>query len=68
MDTIASELKGFERYISYCTYRRFTHNHVPVTRLVENCNYCKCFGNVFLNGPLKAEDVNEKIDKFLIYK
>jgi hypothetical protein len=31
------------------------HTHPPVYGLVDECLYCKTFGNVFQNGPISLE-------------
>jgi hypothetical protein len=32
------------------------HNHPPMPGKVENCGYCKTFGNLFENGPVSLND------------
>lgn len=40
------------------------HTHPPVTGLVEDCDYCKLYGNVFLNGPMKVDE--SKLQPYMI--
>ena len=33
-----------------------THTHAPCVGIVEGCNYCTTYGNVFQNGPINYKD------------
>lgn len=66
MDNIKEEIVRFEQYITDNIRSQLIHNHVPVTGLVENCNYCKLFGNVFLNGPITSTE-NSTYKNHIVY-
>lgn len=67
MDDIKTELLRFEKHIYDNIKNQLSHNHVPVTGIVQNCNYCKIFGNVFANGPIRSTE-NLTYTKHLVYK
>lgn len=33
-----------------------THNHPPCVGIVNGCDYCQTYGNVFQNGPINYRD------------
>ena len=66
MDDIKNEFIKFEQYVYDNVKSQLTHNHVPVTELVEDCNYCKLFGNVFHNGPINSKQ-NMMYTKHIVY-
>ena len=39
------------------TYQFLTHTHAPTPMLVDNCAYCRKFGNVFVNGILSKQNL-----------
>jgi hypothetical protein len=36
------------------------HNHPPVKGLVNDCEYCQIYGNVFSDGPFKVDETKLK--------
>ena len=66
MNNIKDEIVRFEQYIADNIKSQLTHNHVPVTGLVKNCNYCKLFGNVFTNGPISSKE-NSTYKTYIVY-
>lgn len=66
MNSIKDEIVRFEQYIADNIKSQLTHNHVPITGLVENCNYCKLFGNVFTSGPISSKE-NSTYKKHIVY-
>lgn len=35
------------------------HNHLPISGLVDGCEYCALYGNIFEDGPVKLDDLPE---------
>ena len=36
--------------INVINTKQITHNHPPLRRIVDGCDYCKKFGNIFVIG------------------
>ena len=68
MDEIKNDILAFKNYIGTNIKQQLVHNHVPVKGLVNGCNYCELFGNVFKNGVISANDKEHILCKYLIYK
>lgn len=41
------------------------HNHPPMPGIVENCEYCKTFGNLFEHGTVSL-NVNASLSSYMV--